>query len=156
MRTTSLLSSVELHVILNIDHRAIRAGDDSLTGRAGEPIHHRAAHEQAEDDFRLHDAQRFDDGLEYHRWREQICRDRFGDFSGLHFIHSLQQHDDAEHHRGGADDGGADEHRLGGGFEGVAGAVVFFEQVFGVLEVRLETEVFFNFRRDVRLCLDAA
>ena len=54
---------------------------------------------------------------------------------------SFEQHDDAEDHGGGADDGGADEHRLGRGLEGVARAVALFELILGVLEVRLEAEV---------------
>ena len=37
-----------------------------------------------------------------------------------------------------ADDGGADEHRLGGRLERVAGAVVLFEQILGALEVDVE------------------
>jgi hypothetical protein len=53
----------------------------------------------------------------------------------------LEHHDDAEDHGGGADDGGADEHGLGGGLEGVAGAVALLELVLGVLEVGLEAEV---------------
>ena len=36
---------------------------------------------------------------------------------------SLQQDDDSEDHRRGADDGRADEDRFGSGLEGVAGAV---------------------------------
>src|ERR1039458_5409531 len=52
-----------------------------------------------------------------------------------------EHHDNAEYHRGGADDGGADEHRLGGGFEGVARAVALFELILGILEVRVEAEV---------------
>ena len=47
-----------------------------------------------------------------------------------------EQQDDREDHRRGADDGGADEHRLGGGLEGVAGRVVRFEIVLAALEVR--------------------
>ena len=49
--------AVELHVLLDVDHRAIGAGDDRLAGSAGEPVDHRAAHDQAEDDFGLHDAE---------------------------------------------------------------------------------------------------
>ena len=88
---------------------------------------------QAEDDFGLHDAQCVNDGL----------NDRIG---GLASIHALQQHDDAEHHRGGADDGGADEHRLGRGLEGVARAVAFFELILGVLEVGVEAEIALDLR----------
>jgi hypothetical protein len=49
---------VELHVLLDVHHRAIGAGHDRLAGRAGEPVDHRAAHDQAQDDLGLHDAQR--------------------------------------------------------------------------------------------------
>ena len=40
-----------------------------------------------------------------------------------------------------ADDGGADQHGLGGRLEGVAGAVVLLEQLLGVLEVGVDAEV---------------
>ena len=50
-------------------------------------------------------------------------------------------HDGGEDHGGGADDGRADQHRLGGGFEGVARAVVLFQVVLGLFELRLEAEV---------------
>ena len=53
----------------------------------------------------------------------------------------VEQQDDRENHRRRADDGGADEHGLGGGFECVAGGVVGFEVVLAVLEVRVEAEV---------------
>ena len=68
----------------------------------------------------------------------------------------FQQHDDAEHHRGGADDGGADEHRLGGGLEGVARAVALFELILGVLEVGVEAEVALDLLLDVRDAFDLA
>ncbi len=54
---------------------------------------------------------------------------------------AVSSHDDGEDHRGGADDRGADQHRLGRGFEGVAGAVVLFQQMLGALEVDVEAEV---------------
>ena len=56
-----------------------------------------------------------------------------------------QRHDDRENHGGGADDGGADQHRLGRGFEGVAGAVVLFQQMFGAFEVGVDVEVLLEF-----------
>ena len=119
---------VEFYVLLDINHRAIRAGDDRLGGRAGEPVNHRAAHEEAEDDFRLHEAQMAD------HVAEQV----------------LQQDDDAEDHGGGADDGGADEHGFGGGLEGVARAVTLFQLILGVFKVRVETEVLLDFLLDAR------
>jgi hypothetical protein len=57
-------------------------------------------------------------------------------------------HDDREDHRGGADDRGADEHRLGGGLEGVAGAVVLLEEVLGLVEVGDEAEVLLDLLLD--------
>ena len=68
----------------------------------------------------------------------------------------FEQHDDAEHHGGGADDRGADEHRLGGGFEGVARAVALFELVLGVLEVGVEAEVGLDLLLHVLDALDLA
>src|ERR1035441_2241511 len=67
-----------------------------------------------------------------------------------------EHHDNAEYHRGGADDGGADEHRLGGSFEGVARAVTLFELILGVLEVRLEAEVGLDLLLHVLDALDLA
>ena len=61
-------------------------------------------------------------------------------------------HDDAEDHRGRADDGGADEDRLGRRLEGVARAVALLELVLGVLEVGLEAEVPLDLGGDVRAC----
>ena len=122
---------VELDVFLDVDDRAIGAGDDGLRARAGEPVNHRAAHEQAEDDFGLHEAQ-----------------DAAIDVAGTPML--FEQHDDAENHRGCADDGGADKHRLGRGLEGVARAVAFFEFELGVLKVGFEAEILLDFRADVR------
>jgi hypothetical protein len=50
-------------------------------------------------------------------------------------------HDGGEDHGGGADYRGTDEHGLGSGFEGVAGTIVFFQVLLGLLEVGFETEV---------------
>ena len=52
-----------------------------------------------------------------------------------------QQQDDREDHRRGADDGRADEHRLGRRLERVAGRVVRFEVMLALVEVGLEAEV---------------
>ena len=64
-----------------------------------------------------------------------------------------ERDDDREDHRGRADDGGADEHRLGGRLEGVAGAVVLLEEVLGLLEVHVEAEVLLDLLLDVRACV---
>ena len=53
----------------------------------------------------------------------------------------MSDHDDREDHGGGADHRGADEHGLGRGLEGVAGAVVLLEEVLGRLEVDVEAVV---------------
>ncbi len=102
--------------------------------RAGEPVNHRAAHEQAKNNLRHDEAQAA------HGVAENV----------------FEQHDDAENHRGGADDGGADQNGFGGGLEGVARAVAFFEFEFGAAEIGLEAEIFFNFRADVGQLFDAA
>ena len=41
-----------------------------------------------------------------------------------------EHHDDGEDQGGCADDGGADEDGFGSGFEGIACAVVFFQEQF--------------------------
>ena len=125
---------VQFDVVLNEDNSPISAGDDRLGAGAGEPIDDRAAHEQAEDDRRLHEAELGDD----------IAK-------GL-----LQQHDDAEDHGGGAHDGGADEDGFGGGLEGVAGPVAFFQLALGIGEIGFERELFFNFTGNVREGFNAA
>ena len=66
----------------------------------------------------------------------------------------LQHHDDAEDHRGRAHDRGADEHRLGGRLEGVAGAVALLELVLRSFEVGAEAEVALKLSGDTRLLLD--
>ena len=114
-------------MFLDVNHRAIGAGDDGLAGSAGEPVNDRAAHDQAQDDFRLHNAQ-LGDGT-----AKQV----------------FQKNDDAEHHGGGANDCGADEDGFGRGLESVARAVAFFELVLGVFKVRVEAEVALDFRFDV-------
>jgi hypothetical protein len=66
----------------------------------------------------------------------------------------LVSHDDREDHRGGAHDRGADEHRLGRGLEGVAGAVVLLEEVLGLVEVDVEAEVLLDLVLDAGDGLD--
>ena len=65
-----------------------------------------------------------------------------------------ERHDDRENHGGGADHGRADQHGLRRGFERVASAVVFFEQVLGALEVHVDVEIRLQFLLDVRNLLD--
>ena len=125
--TTFLLSSTEafvdafeLDVRLDELDRAVGAGRHRLGRRAGEPVDHRAAGDQAEQERRVQE-------------RELVagsCVEPVG-----------EHHDDREDHRRGADDRRADQHRLGGGLEGVAGAVVLLEEVLGPLEVDVEAEV---------------
>ena len=116
---------VKVEVFLDVNDRAIGAGDDGLRAGAGEPVNHRAAHEQAENDLWLHEAQHGDDA------EVGIVLD----------TDVFEQHDDAENHRGRADHRRADEHRLGRGLEGVARAVTLFQFELGVFEVRREPEV---------------
>ena len=67
-----------------------------------------------------------------------------------------KRHDDRKDHRGSADDCRANQDRLGRRFEGIAGAVVFFKQVFGAAEVGRDAKVIFDFRFDVRHLFDQA
>ena len=54
--------------------------------------------------------------------------------------------DDREDHGGRAHDGCADQHRFGRRLEGVARAVVFFEEVLGLFEVHIDAVVLFDLR----------
>jgi len=69
-----------------------------------------------------------------------------GDDAAIDFF---EQHDDAEDHRGRADDGRANEHGLGRGLECVARAVTLFQFELGVFKIGFEPEIFFDFRADV-------
>ena len=59
-----------------------------------------------------------------------------------------EQHDNGKNHGRRADHCGADQHGLGRCLEGVAGAVVLFEQELGGTKVEIETEVPLHFRLD--------
>ena len=59
-----------------------------------------------------------------------------------------------EDHRGRADDGRPDEHRLRGGLERVARRVVLLEVVLGPVEVEVEAEVLLHLLLDVGNGLD--
>ena len=110
---------VQFDMILDVDDRLIGTRHDGLDGGAGEPVDHAAAHEQAQDDLRLDEAQ----------FRDHVSEE------------TLQQDDDPENHRRRADDGGADEDRFGGGLEGVAAAVGGLQIVFRLFEIRFDAEV---------------
>ena len=117
----------ELDVGLDEFDGAVGAGGDGLGAGAGEPVDHGAAGDEAEDERRVEE-------------RELVHV--FGEAVG-------EGHDDREDHRGGADDGGADEHGLGGGFEGVARAVVGFEHFLGAFEIDVDVEVLLQLALDV-------
>ena len=115
-----LVGAIELDVLLDELHRAIGAGGDRLRAGAGEPVDDRAAGDQAEQEWRVHQGD-----LDHHVLLQPVG----------------ERHDGGEDHGGGADHGGADQHRLGSGLEGVARAIVLFQVLLGLFEVRLETEV---------------
>ena len=118
--TEAFVDAFELDVRLDELDRAVGAGRHGLRRRAGEPVDHRAAGDQAEQERRVQQRQ------VRHELRLQPVGER---------------HDDREDHRRRADDGRADEHGLGGRLERVAGAVVLLEVVLGALEVDVEAEV---------------
>ena len=111
---------------------AIGARGHRLHRRAGEPVNHRAAGDQAEQERRV---------------QNREVRKVFGQAL-------RQQHDDRKDHGGGPDDGGADQNRLSRGLEGIASAIIFFEILLGNLELGMEAKVLLNFLLDVRNCLD--
>ncbi len=110
---------IQFDVLLDEHNGLIGAGDNGLDRSAGKPVNDAAAHEQAQDDFRLDKA----------KFGDNITEEAF------------QQDDDTEHHGGGADDGSADEHRLGRGFKGIARAVGGFQKVLGLFKVRFNAVV---------------
>ena len=59
-----------------------------------------------------------------------------------------QPHDGGEDHGGSADYGGADQHGFGRGFERVARAIVLFQVVLGLFELRREAEVLLDIGGD--------
>ena len=92
---------VEIDIFLNVNDGPVGARYNGLDRGAGEPVDHAAAHEEAEDNFRLDET--------------KFCYNMTE--------HLLQEDNNPEDHGRGADDGGADEDRLGCGFKGVACAV---------------------------------
>ena len=113
---------VQLDVFLDVDDRPVGAGHHGLHGGSGEPVDHAAAHEETENDLRMDQAQFGDDVAE----------------------EPLEQNDDPEDHRRGADDGRADEDRLGRGLEGISGPVGGFEEVFRLLEIGFDAVMLFH------------
>ena len=106
----------QVHVLLDELDGPIGARGDRLHRGAAEPEDHRPAADEAEQHRGVGQAQ----------VQQPVL---------------AEQQDDREDHRRGADDGGADEHGLGGRLEGVAGRVVGFQVVLAALEIGLEAEV---------------
>src|SRR6202007_1463129 len=119
----SFLHAFEFDVGFDVFDGAVGSGGDGLGGCAGEPVDNGAAGYQAEEEWGV---------------KEREFVDVFGEAAG-------EGHDDGEDHGCGADYGGADQDWLSGGFEGVASAVVGFEQVLGALEVDGHVEIFSDF-----------
>src|SRR5262245_38994234 len=65
-----------------------------------------------------------------------------------------EQNNDGENHRGRTDDCGTNQHRLGSRLKGVTGAVILFQVVLCLVELREEAEVPSNFSLDVGYGLD--
>ena len=128
--TEAFSTAFEIDVGFNEFNSAISAGGYRLRGSSGEPIDHGAAGDQAEKERGVQKGELVD-----------ICSDAVG-----------ERHDDGENHGGSAHDGGADEHGLGGSFEGVAGAVICFEQVFGALEIGVDVEIPLDFLAMLGIC----
>jgi len=123
----------ELDVALDVIDRAVGAGGHRLAGCAGEPVDDRPAHHEPEDDPRIHDAQ-------------------VGKIRPPEVV--FQHEDEREDHRRRPDNRCSDQHRLGGGFERVAGSVVVLEQEFPHLKIRGEPEVALDLILDTGNLLD--
>ena len=124
---------VELDVALDELHGAVGARGDGLGGGAREPVDHRAARDQAQQEGRVEQGEHPGDAVE----------GGLGDVHALGQAHRLarQQHDDGEDQGRGAHHGRADQHRLGRRLEGVARAVVLLQVVLGPAQVGREAEV---------------
>ena len=128
--TEAFVGPFQLDVGLDELHRAVGPGRHRLDGSAGEPVDHRAAGDQPEQERRVQDRQ-------------------VGQELGLESLR--QRHDDREDHRRGADHGRADQHRLGGGLERVARAVVLLEVApWPCSKCGVEAEVLLDLCLDVR------
>ena len=114
---------VELDIVFDVLHSAVGTGGDSLHRSTREPVYDAATEDESEDAVGV----------------EHVENGRGFDTKGL-----LYHQDEAEDHRGGTHNGSTDEHGLGSGLEGVAGAVVGFQIVFCLLEVGLEAELALN------------
>jgi hypothetical protein len=97
---------IELHVRADELDRTVGARRNGLRAGAREPEDGCAAGDQSEQEGRVQQRQLV-----------QVLGQAAG-----------EQHDDGKNHGRRADHRGADQHRLGGGLEGIAGAVVLFEQ----------------------------
>ena len=106
-------------MFLDVNHRAIRAGNHRLAGRTGEPINHRAAHDEAQNDLRLHDG-------------KALVTTPPNMFSSSMMMPNTMVV--------APTDRGADQHGLGRGLERIPRAVALFQLILGILEIRVETE----------------
>jgi len=107
-------------MLLDEAYGAVGTGGDGLHAGAGKPEDDAAAEDEAEDGVGV----------------EQIEHALGGDAQGL-----LYHEDEGEDHGGGAGDGGTDQHGLGCGLEGVAGAIVGLKIVLGLLKVGGEVKL---------------
>ena len=57
---------------------------------------------------------------------------------------SVSNDDDGKDHRRGAYDSRSDQHGFGGGLEGIAGPIVFFQQLLGLFEVDVKPVILFD------------
>lgn len=123
--------AIQLDVRLDEFDRAIGAGNDGLRRGARKPINHCAASNQAQQKRRV-------------QQRQVPLGDDISQAVGQH-------HDDREDQRRRTDDRGADQHGFGRGLERIARAVVLFQEMLPLFEVRVEAELLLDFVSCVRL-----
>ena len=111
--------------MLDVFHRPVSAGGDGLHRGPAEPVDHRPAADEAEEDRGIGEAQ----------GEEPLF---------------FEREDDREDHRRRPHHRRADEHRLGSRLEGVAGRVIGLEIMLPLLEVGREAEVALDLLLDPR------
>ena len=124
--------AVEVQVLFDELHCPVGARGDGLHGGAREPVDHRAAQQQAQQER----------GVQQRQVLQVL-----GELAG-------QAHHDGEDHGGGPHHGGADQHRFRRRLEGVARAVVGLEEVLGAFEVGADAVIAFQFLLDAGDLLD--
>ena len=125
---------VKLHVVLDELDGSVGTGRHGLHRGSGEPVDDRTTGDHAEQERSVGQTELVDLGS---------IRQALG-----------EHHDDREDHRGGTDDGSPDEYRFGRGLEGVASAILGFQDVLGDVPPGCESVLLLDVLGGIRDLLD--